>query len=202
VAPRRAVPAADQSQRPAPAAAEGDRIAEPPAPGAVPPAPQQPAPVALAALDGRLLTRRVVDSLRRRPLLASQAIQVRTTGESIMLSGNVPSAYEAMLAYRAAQQTPGVHDVVDRLEFAVPDEDHPNPLVRKGRPEDVEPYLSAQMARHLGDLAHIDSVRAHGDHLEIRGTLLDAADKERVLAILRSIPVLHGFKLDATLTTD
>jgi hypothetical protein len=107
-----------------------------------------------------------------------------------------------MLAFRTAQQTPGVRDVVDRLEFPVPDEDHPNPLVNKGRPQDIEPYLIAQMSRHLGELAHVDSVRARGNHLEIRGTLLDAADKDRVLAILRSIPVLHGFELDTTLTTD
>ncbi len=84
----------------------------------------------------------------------------------------------------------------------VPDEDHPNPLVRKGRPEDIEPYLAAQMSRHLGELAHIDSVRARGDHLEIKGSLLEAGDKDRVMAILRSIPVLHGFTLDATLTAD
>jgi hypothetical protein len=144
----------------------------------------------------------VIESLRRRPLLAAQPIQVRTSGDAILLSGKVPSAFEAMLAFRAAQQTPGVRDVVDHLEFLIPDEDHPNPLVRKGRPEDIEPYLTAQMTRHLGDLAHIDSVKAHGDHLEIRGTLLDAADKDRALAILRSIPVLHGFKLDTTLTAD
>ncbi len=58
------------------------------------------------------------------------------------------------------------------------------------------------MARHVGDLAHIDSVKAQGDHLEIRGTLLDAADRDRVLAILRSIPVLHGFRLEPTLSSD
>ena len=130
------------------------------------------------------------------------AIKVRTLGDAVMLSGQVPSAYEDMIAYRSAQQTPGVRDVVDRLEFLVPDENHPNPLVQKGRPEDLEPYLNAQMARHVGDLAHIDSVKAHGDHLEIRGTLLNAADRDRVLAILRSIPVLHGFRLDPTLTSD
>ncbi len=148
------------------------------------------------------LTRRVIESLKRRPALSTQPIQVRSSGDGVMLSGKVPSAYEAMLAYRAAQQTPGVRDVVDRLEFPIPDEDHPNPLTRKGRPEDIEPYVLAQMTRHLGDLAHIDSVRARGDHLEIRGTLLDAADKDRVLAILRSIPVLHGFTLDPALTAD
>ena len=156
----------------------------------------RPAPTAVAALDGQRLTRRVIDALRRRPTLAAQPIQVRTTGDAILLSGKVPSAYEAMLAFRTAQQTPGVRDVVDRLEFLVPDEDHPNPLVSKGRPQDIEPYLIAQMSRHLGELAHIDSVRSRGNHLEIHGTLLEAADKDRVLAILRSIPVLHGFELD------
>jgi osmotically-inducible protein OsmY len=184
------------------AAPDAEKTPEPPPPAAVPPAQPQPAPTAVAALDGQRLTRRVIDSLRRRPALAAQPIQVRTSGDAILLSGKVPSAYEAMLAFRTAQQTPGVRDVVDRLEFLVPDEDHPNPLVNKGRPQDIEPYLIAQMSRHLGELAHIDSVRARGNHLEIRGTLLDAADKDRVLAILRSIPVLHGFELDTTLTTD
>lgn len=188
-------------EAPRPAAPAGaEKAPEPPA--AAPPAPPRAEPPAVAALDGQRLTRRVIDALRRRPNLAAQPIQVRTTGDAILLSGKVPSAYEAMLAFRTAQQTPGVHDVVDRLEFLVPDEDHPNPLVNKGRPQDIEPYLNAQMSRHLGELAHIDTVRARGNHLEIRGTLLDAADKDRVLAILRSIPVLHGFELDTTLTAE
>jgi hypothetical protein len=144
----------------------------------------------------------VVDALTRRPVLNHQEIKVGTNGDTVTLSGKVASAYEAMLAFRAAQQTPGVREVLDQMEFVVPDEDHPNPLIHKGRPEDIEPYLISQMARHLGELAHIDSVKAHGDHLEIRGTLLNPADKDRVLAILRSIPVLHGFQLDSTLTTD
>ncbi len=203
---------------PQPVAAVPDREATPPNPTpetvreiqpaaavpAQPPAAQPPRPhaSALAALDGGRITRRVIEALRRRPKLADQPIQVRTSGDSILLSGKVPSAYEAMLAFRTAQQTPGVRDVVDRLEFSVPDEDHPNPLVSKGRPEDLEPYLTAQMSRHLGELAHIDGVKVRGNHLEIRGTLLEKSDRARALAILRSIPVLHGFELDATLTAD
>ena len=58
------------------------------------------------------------------------------------------------------------------------------------------------MTRHVGELAHIDSVKARGDHLEIQGTLLNAADRDRVLAIIRSIPVLHGFRSIPTLTAD
>ncbi len=191
------------------------------APGAVPPPPPaevpaanapanppadvpaaEPPAISVTALDNQRLSRRVVDSLRKRPALAGQPIKVRSTGDTVMLTGQIPSAYEDMIAYRAAQQTPGVRDVVDRLEFLVPDENHPNPLIQKGRPEDIEPYLTAQMARHIGDLAHIDIVKAQGDHLEIRGSLLDAADRDRVLAILRSIPVLHGFRLEPTLSTD
>ncbi|MHB1561126.1 MAG: BON domain-containing protein, partial [Isosphaeraceae bacterium] len=157
---------------------------------------------AVAALDHQTLTRRVIEAMKRRPVVAGQPVQVRSAGDSVSLSGQVASAYEAMMAFRAAQQTPGVREVVDRLEFPVPDENHPNPLTRRGRPEDIEPYLAAQMARHLGDLAHVDTVKARGNHLEVRGTLLDAADQSRVLAILRSIPVLHGFTIDANLTAD
>jgi osmotically-inducible protein OsmY len=199
------LPQPEPAPAPAPASAPArpatDKIPEPPRPGVIP---AHPAPVqnGVGALDGLRLTHRVVDSLRKRRAVVDMDIQVRSSGDAVMLTGKVPSAYEDMIAYRSAQQTPGVRDVVDRLEFLVPDEDHPNPLVQKGRPEDLEPYLGAQMARHVGDLAHIDSVKANGDRIEIRGTLLNAADRERVLAILRSIPVLHGFRLDPTLTSD
>ena len=89
----------------------------------------------------------------------------------VTLTGPVPSAYEAMIVYRAAQQTPGVKEIVDQLEFPVPDEDHPNPLVQQGRPEDVEPYLASQIRRHFGDLAQLDRIQARGNLLELRGTL-------------------------------
>jgi hypothetical protein len=209
VPPRRdpaAVPEFDRAPEPPspapPVRSALDRAPQAPAAGNAPQANAGPPPIAVAGLDSQRLTRRVVDALSRRPAVRGQEIKVSTTGDAVTLSGKVASAYEAMLAYRAAQQTPGVRDVVDRLEFAVPGEDQPNPLAHKGRPEDIEPYLAAQMSRHLGELAHIDSVKARGDHLEVRGTLLNAADKDRVLAILRSIPVLHGFQLDSTLTTD
>ncbi len=123
-------------------------------------------------------------------------MKVRSNDGEVTLAGRIPSVYEAMLIYRAAQQTPGVREIIDRLEFTVPDEDHPNPLVRMGRPEDVEPYLASQIRRHIGDLAHIDRVEAKGDELELRGTIQNAADKDRLMAILRSISVLNGFKLE------
>ena len=120
----------------------------------------------------------------------------------VTLSGQVPSTYEAMLVYRAAQQTPGVREIIDRLEFTVPDEDHANPLLQKGRPDDIEPYLASQIRRHVGELAHIDRVQANGDVLEVRGTIGSAADQERLMAILRSIPVLHGFRLETKFTPE
>jgi osmotically-inducible protein OsmY len=149
-----------------------------------------------AALDSKDLTRRIVSSLERRPVAAELPVKVRSADGVVTLSGQVPSAYEAMIVYRAAQQTPGVREIIDRLEFAVPDEDHSNPLVQKGRPEDIEPYLASQIRRHFGDLAHIDRIQARGDLLELRGTLRNASDQDRLKAILRSIPVLHGFRLE------
>ena len=132
-----------------------------------------PAAAAPAALDSQALTRRVVGSLERRPVAAELPVKVRSTDGVVTLSGQVPSAYEAMIVYRAAQQTPGVREIIDRLEFTVPDEDHPNPLVQKGRPEDIEPYLASQIRRHVGDLAHIDRIQARGDLLELHGTIAE-----------------------------
>ena len=116
--------------------------------------------------------------------------------------GSVPTAFEAMLAYRAVQQTPGVRDVDDRLVFSVPDENHPNPLAEKGRPEDVEPYLAAQIRRQVGDIAHVDTVRARGDSLDIKGTLGREEDRARFDAILRSMPLLRGFKVESAFGVD
>jgi osmotically-inducible protein OsmY len=168
-----------------------------PAPAVVPAHPRSaPTAATPAALDSQPLTRRIVGSLERRPLAAELPVKVRSADGVATLSGQVPSAYEAMVVYRAAQQTPGVREIIDHLEFAVPDEDHLNPLLQKGRPEDVEPYLAAQIRRHVGDLAHIDRVGARGNLLELHGTIENAADQDRLLAILRSIPVLQGFRLE------
>jgi osmotically-inducible protein OsmY len=178
-----------------------DPAAAAPAPEVVP-ARAKPAASGPAGLDSQNLTRRIVAALERRPLAAELPVKVRSSDGIITLSGQVPTSYEAMLVYRATQQTPGVRDIIDQLEFTVPDEDHPNPLVQKGRPEDVEPYLAAQIRRHVGDLAHVDRIQARGDVIEVRGTLIDAADRERLLAILRSIPVLHGFRLETEFTAE
>ncbi len=118
-----------------------------------------PAPAGPAALDSQELTRRVVGALEGRPVSATLPVKVRSFGGTVTLSGKVPTAYEAMVVYRAVQQTPGVDDIVDMLEFTVPDENNANPLVRLGRPEDVEPYLAAQIRRHVGELARLEGIR-------------------------------------------
>jgi hypothetical protein len=69
-------------------------------------------------------------------------------------------------------------------------------LIKQGRPEDVEPYLAAQIRRNLGDLAHLDRIRLVGDTLELWGTLVHAEDRPRLDAILRSIAVLRGFRIE------
>ncbi len=180
VVPRRAEPEEAPPPPPEPAI-------KPPAPEPVPKpsapdralpreqAPVRPKPVpGPTALDSQNLTRRVIAGLARRPAVAELPVKVRSTDGNVTLSGQVPSAYEAMMVYRTAQQTPGVRDIVDRLEFVMPDEDHVNPLVQKARPEDLEPYLAAQIRRHVGDLAHVDRVQARGDAIELHGTLLEA----------------------------
>ena len=89
---------------------------------------------------------------------------------------------------------PGIRDVEDQLEFVVPDGQKRNPLIKQGRPEDVEPYLTSQLRRHVGDLAHVEKVRVLGDAIEIWGTLGRAEDRPRLDAILRSIAVLRGYR--------
>ena len=130
--------------------------------------------------------------------LSGLPISVQSRGDVVTLAGKVPSAYEAMLAYRTVEQTPGVREIIDQLQFQVPDENHPNPLRQKGRPEDLEPYLTSQIRRHVGDLAHVDRVRVRGDILEIQGTLPNGEDPNRLQAILRSMPLLRDFRLEPT----
>ncbi len=159
--------------------------------------PRKPvAPDLAMARDGQRLTRRVADALARRAPLAGLPISVQSRGDVVTLAGKVPSAYEAMLAYRTVEQTPGVREISDQLQFQVPDENHPNPLRQKGRPEDLEPYLTSQIRRHVGDLAHVDRVRVRGDILEIQGTLPTGEDPNRLQAILRSMPLLRDFRLE------
>jgi hypothetical protein len=167
-------------------------------PGAAGPAVQTDADDAKPAIvvDGGALTDRLIQAFARRPALAGLPIHVTVRDGAATLEGRVPTVYEAMLAFRVVEQTPGIHEVIDRLEFVVPDGERQNPLIQQGRPEDVEPYLTAQIRRHVGDLAHIDRVRLLGDSLEVWGSLDRAEDRPRLDAILRSIAVLRGFRLE------
>jgi osmotically-inducible protein OsmY len=146
---------------------------------------------------GADLGARLGRALERRPALAGMDVHVSARDGVAVLTGHVPGAYEAMLAFRVAQQTPGVQRVEDRLEFPVPQVGAPNPLVDKGRPEDVEPYLEHQMRRQFGDQVHIDRVRVRADALDVRGTIPSVQDRARVEATLRSMPILRGFHLNS-----
>ncbi|AGA27256.1 BON domain-containing protein [Singulisphaera acidiphila] len=195
-------------------AAPSDTPPPPPEPAvpAPPPAPKAPAKPEAAPIDPALqptisadkddLSQRVGRALVGRPALAKLPIKVSVREGVAYLSGEVPTVYEAMLAFRAAQQTPGVRQIDDRLQFVVPDGERRNPLQEKGRPDDVEPYLTAQIRRQVGDIAHVDQVRLQGNTLEIKGSLLQHDDKARLDAILRSMPVLRGFRLEPSFVVE
>jgi osmotically-inducible protein OsmY len=162
-------------------------------PGAAPaPAPPTLQPPAAATKPGML--GRIDRAIQDRPELTGKPIKIAFRDGVAYLSGKVPTVFEAMLAFRAVQQTPGVNAVVDSLEFFVPDGTAPHPWLRANA-EDVEPYLEAQIRRQVGDIAHLDRVRLSGDQLQIIGTLERADDRPRVEAILRSMPLLRGFKM-------
>ena len=185
----------------------------PPTPAFLPPRPpnQPPVPVPTPDLSEQRpaigvnadpVTKKVIESLGKRPLLSALSVKVSGKDGVVTLTGSVPSAYEAMLAFRTAAQTPGVREVFDRLQFTMPDDDDKNPLRLKGRPEDVEPYLTAQIRRQLGDLAHLDRVRLQGESIEIVGSVSAAADIARVEATIRSIPLLRGFRIEPKFQVD
>jgi osmotically-inducible protein OsmY len=161
---------------------------------------QAPEPAIQLGLSG--LDAKLAGAIKHRPALAGLPVHATARDGFVTLTGKVPTVYEAMLAFRAVEQVPGVVRINDRLEFRVPDGEGTNPLIEKGRPEDVEPYLLAQVRRQLGDQAHVDRVRLTGDTLEIRGSVTEAADVPRVKAVLRSMAVLRGFQVEPTFIID
>lgn len=165
----------------------------------------QAEPKAIAPDLGRAtspIERRVTQAIERRPGLDASPVKVEVRDGVATLSGRVPTALEAMMAFRSAQQTVGVREVVDRMEFAVPDGQKPNPLITRARPEDVEPYLEAQIRRQMNDRANVDRVRVVGDRLEVKGTVPRAEDRAGAEAVLRSMPLLRGFTISATLAPE
>ncbi len=166
------------------------------------PAPNPDPTRSVTARDGNTVTERVVRALERRAALKASPITVGSSDGVVTISGKVPSAFEAMLAYRAVEQSPGVRDVIDKLEFQMPDENHPNPLKDKARADDLEPYLTYQIRRHVGDDAHVDRVRIHGDVVEVHGAIPAGEDPTRIVATLRSIPLLREFRIEPNFTSD
>lgn len=177
---------ADDEPPPPPTPAQARPVPMPAEPSGEPIRVKAPAPAGLSRADR---------AIQACPELAGTGVKVSVRDGVASLSGSVPSVYEAMLAYRAVQQTPGVREVVDSIQFIVPDGTSPNPLLTKAKPEDAEAYLSSQIRRQVGDAAHVDRVRIGGNQLEVRGTLERADDRPRIEAILRSMPILRGFTL-------
>ena len=189
-APTNANPAPASRPTPAPV------ISQPAQPTNVP----KPAPPAIDPTSDNGLTDRATKALGDRAATLGSAVKVKVREGVAYLSGKVASVYEAMLAYRTVQQLPGIRSVDDRLEFPVPDgSPGSNPLLERGQPDDVEPYLEAQLRRQVGNLAHIDRVRVQAETLDVRGTLGREEDRDRFDAILRSMPILRGFQVNADL---
>lgn len=189
------------------AATPSDKPPPPPVPADLTAAPR-PAPPAMPnegppiSTEADPVGQRASRAISSRAALANQSVKVKVRDGVASLSGKVPTVYEAMLAFRAVQRTPGVKEVEDRLEFVVPDGSGPNPLADKGRPEDVEPYLEAQIRRQIGDLAHVNRVRVQGDSLDLKGSLDREEDRPRFDAIIRSMPILRGFRINAEMAVE
>ncbi len=189
-------PAADNPPPP-PAPAEkpkaGDDRAE---------AVEKPAAKAAVVEPAKTRAERIRRAIAKRGELSDARVEVTEQDGVATIGGTAPSAYEAMLIYRLVQTTPGVRTVIDRLIFPAPADDAPNPLVLKGRPEEVEAYLLDRIGRELGDSAHVDRVRLLGDRLSVSGRLVDASDKKRVAATIRSMPLLKGIQIEPAFVAD
>ena len=160
----------------------------------------KPVSIAIDPTSDHGMTDRATKALGDRSATIGSSVKVKVREGEAYLSGKVASVYEAMLTYRTVQQLPGIRSVDDRLEFPVPDgSPGGNPLLERGRPDDVEPYLEAQLRRQVGNLAHIDRVRVQAESLDVRGTLSREEDRDRFDAILRSMPILRGYQVNADL---
>ncbi len=156
----------------------------------------------LPADPDRALEQRIARSVTRTLGAALPDLRVTAAGGSVTLGGSVPTLYEAMCVYRAAQQTPGVRQIDDRLRFTVPGLDGPNPLRERGPSEEVEAYLLAQIIRQVGDAAHIDRVDLDGDRLRVEGVLADASGRDRLDAMLRTMPILRGLNVQGAFRSE
>jgi osmotically-inducible protein OsmY len=197
------IPIQPPTPTPNPAPAQPTTPAPNPAPAQQRPEPEfVPDEAVKPAATAGSVEERLKASLARRPALEGLSVRASVEDGVATLRGQVPTAYEAMLVHRTAQLQPGVRSVDDQLRFQVPDAEHPNPLREKGRPEDVEPYLQAQVQRQLGDLAKLDRTRLSGEELDLNIQVSQADDAQRVEAILRSMPLLRGFRVQSKIIVD
>src|SRR5271157_1830729 len=72
-----------------------------------------PSVASLVIGDNQPLTRRVIERLVKRPMLASLPVSLESHRDSVTITGRVPSCYEAMLIHRTVENTPGVRELVD-----------------------------------------------------------------------------------------
>lgn len=193
------------NETPGAGAAQQPAAPAPAAPVQVPPPPPDPNPPDEPAraepqpirTDDDMANVRLGRSLGRFPDLEGLEFQAKAKDGTVSLGGDLPSAYEAMLAYRAAQITQGVRTVVDRLRFPPPPINGPNPLLERGKPEDIGPYLAAQIQRQVGNNLKLDRAQVEGKRLQLVGTLASANVRERVEATLRTMPLLRGFEVES-----
>jgi hypothetical protein len=179
-------------------AANGPGLKPPPRPVPFDPRVAPAAALAVPIGAGTTLLERVRQGLAAEPALAGTGVQARVVGDVVTLSGAVPTAYEAMRAYQVTRSTPGVGQVDDELQFTPPQAGRANPLIERGRPDEVAGYLAAQVARQLGG-AVVPRVEVDGTRVRIAGQVLSATERSRVEAVLRSMPLLRGFDTEVDL---
>jgi hypothetical protein len=186
-------------------AGAGRSVPPPPEPGFIPPADPAPGPEAqttsapaLAPARGATMMGRLNQALRDDPALAGAAIAPRERQGVVVLEGRASSITEALHAFRLAQQAAGEDNVVEALEYPPPPVGGPNPLLAVDASE-VEPYLLAQVRRHVAGQAEIDRLSLAGNRLVVEGRVVSEAARQRVLAILRTMPCLRGLAIEARL---
>ncbi len=150
-------------------------------------------------VDDLTLEAGVSSALSRSPDLADLPIVTSIGNGVVTIRGHAPSAFEAMLAFRAVQSVPGVRRIVDQIDFPVPSPEDINPLLERGRSEYVEAYLAWHLAENLGEQVHIESVVLRDELLVLRGSISAESDRRRVMAILHSMPLLRGFQIEVHL---
>lgn len=183
-------PAVDPTAPPPPRPVPFDQQVKP---AAVQPTQAGMRPPGLASASAPALAEQVRTAIESQPALVGSGVGVTAAGDTVTLSGEVPGAYEAMRAFLAAQATPGVGRVIDVMRFTPPQAGRVNPLIERGEASEVAHYLEAQIARQCGRGLSDARVEVNGSTLRVAGQVGTEAERQRVEAILRSMPILRGF---------